>query len=108
MANSKSKKKIYKRDYSVKNCLVRRINFEGNQFVELRYMVADNVGLVLRGIYNDKDEFILDYYYPTYLGESISSNNEVDVIKQSDKECYHVMVDELRLGVNLIFHLQNK
>ncbi|SFO51038.1 protein of unknown function [Pseudobutyrivibrio sp. JW11] len=83
------------------------IDFEGNQFVELRYMVADNVGLVLRGIYNDKDEFILDYYYPTYLGESISSNNEVDVIKQSDKECYHVMVDELRLGVNLIFHLQN-
>jgi hypothetical protein len=83
------------------------IDFEGNQFVELRYMVADNVGLVLRGIYNDNDEFILDYYYPTYLGESISSNNEVDVIKQSDKECYHVMVDEVRLGVNLIFHLQN-
>lgn len=83
------------------------IDFEGNQFVELRYMVADNVGLVLRGIYNDNDEFILDYYYPTYLGESISSNNEVDVIKQTDKECYHVMVDEVRLGVNLIFHLQN-
>ena len=83
------------------------IDFEGNQFVELRYMVADNVGLVLRGIYNDNDEFILDYYYPTYLGESVSSNNEVDVIKQSDKECYHVMVDEVRLGVNLIFHLQN-
>jgi len=83
------------------------IDLEGNQFVELRYMVADNVGLVLRGIYNDNDEFILDYYYPTYLGESISSNNEVDVIKQSDKECYHVMVDEVRLGVNLIFHLQN-
>ena len=42
------------------------IDFEGNQFVELRYMVADNVGLVLRGIYNENDEFILDYYYPTY------------------------------------------
>ena len=83
------------------------IDFEGNQFVELRYMVADNVGLVLRGVYNDADEFILDYYYPTYLGESISINNDVDVIKQSDKESYHVMVDELRLGVNLIFHLQN-
>ena len=40
------------------------IDFEGNQFVELRYMVADNVGLVLRGIYNEDDEFILDYYYP--------------------------------------------
>ena len=36
------------------------IDFEGNQFVEIRYMVTDNVGLVLRGIYNDDDEFILD------------------------------------------------
>ncbi len=83
------------------------IDFEGNQFVELRYMVADNVGLVLRGIYNDNDEFILDYYYPTYFGETISVTNEVDVIKQSDKENYQVMVDEIRLGVNLIFQLQN-
>ena len=83
------------------------IDFEGNQFVELRYMVADNVGIVLRGLYNDNDEFILDYYYPTYFGESISITNDVDIIKQSDKENYQVMVDEIRLGVNLIFQLQN-
>ncbi len=83
------------------------IDFEGNQFVELRCMVADNVGIVLRGIYNDNDEFVLDYYYPTYLGESISIKNDVEVIKQSDRDNYQVMVDEIRLGVNLIFQLQN-
>ena len=83
------------------------IDLEGNQFVELRYMVADNVGLVLRGTYNDNDAFELDYYYPTYFAESISINNDVEVIKQSDKENYQVMVDEVRLGVNLIFQLQN-
>ena len=83
------------------------IDFEGNQFVELRYMVADNVGLVLRGVYDENDEFILDYYYPTLIGDTVSINNEVDVIKQSDRENYFVMVDEIRLGVNLIFHLQN-
>ncbi|MBR1623884.1 MAG: DUF3881 family protein [Pseudobutyrivibrio sp.] len=83
------------------------IDFEGNQFVELRYMVADNVGLVLRGIYNDDDEFILDYYYPTFFGDTVSINNDVDVIKQSDRDNYQVMVDEIRLGVNLIFQLQN-
>ncbi len=83
------------------------IDFEGNQFVELRYMVADNVGIVLRGIYNDDDEFILDYYYPSFYGESISIKNDVDVIKQSDRDNYYVMCDEIRLGVNLIFQLQN-
>lgn len=83
------------------------IDLEGNQFVELRYMVADNVGLVLRGIYNENDEFILDYYYPTYFGGSVSINNDVEVIKQTDKDNYYVMCDEIRLGVNLIFQLQN-
>ena len=83
------------------------IDFEGNQFVELRYMVTDNVGLVLRGIYNDDDEFILDYYYPTFFGETVSLVNDVEIIKQSDKDNYQVMVDEIRLGVNLIFQLQN-
>lgn len=83
------------------------IDFEGNQFVELRYMVADNVGIVLRGSYNENDEFKLDYYYPTFIGDSISIKNDVEVIKQSDKDNYQVMVDEIRLGVNLIFQLQN-
>lgn len=83
------------------------IDFEENQFVELRYMVTDNVGLVLRGIYNDDDEFVLDYYYPTFFGDTVSLVNDVDIIKQSDKDNYQVMVDEIRLGVNLIFQLQN-
>lgn len=83
------------------------IDFEGNQFVELRYMVADNVGIVLRGSYDDNDEFKLDYYYPTFIGDTISIKNDVEVIKQSDKDNYQVMVDEIRLGVNLIFQLQN-
>ena len=83
------------------------IDFEGNQFVEIRYMVTDNVGLILRGIYNDDDEFILDYYYPTFFGETVSLVNDVEIIKQSDKDNYQVMVDEIRLGVNLIFQLQN-
>ena len=83
------------------------IDFEGNQFVEIRCMVADNVGIVLRGLYNEDDEFVLDYYYPTYYTETISMNNEVDVIKQTDRDNYYVMCDEIRLGVNLIFQLQN-
>lgn len=83
------------------------IDFEGNQFVEIRYMVTDNVGLVLRGIYNEDDEFILDYYYPTFFGETVSLVNDVEIIKQSDKDNYQVIVDEIRLGVNLIFQLQN-
>ncbi len=83
------------------------IDIDGTQFVELRYMVADNVGLVLRGQYNEDDEFMLDYYYPSYFGSVDSSNGDIEIIKQTDKDNYYVMCDEVRLGVNLIFQLQN-
>lgn len=83
------------------------LDFDGNQFVELRYMVADNVGLVLRGVYDENDEFKLDYYYPTFYSDSISTTGDVEIIKQTDKDNYYVMCDEYKLGVNLIFQLQN-
>ena len=83
------------------------LNSDGSQFAELRYMVADNIGLVLRGNFDEKDQFNLDYYYPTCFGENISSNGDVEVIKQTDKENYYVICDEIKLGVSLIFQLQN-
>lgn len=83
------------------------IDIDGTQFVELRYMVADNVGLVLRGQYNEDDEFMLEYYYPSYFGTVDSTNGDIEVIKQSDKDNYYIVCDEVRLGVNLIFQLQN-
>ncbi len=83
------------------------INVDGSQFAELRYMVADNIGLVLRGSYNENDEFIMEYYYPTYYGSAVSTDANVEIIQQSDKENFQAMCDEIRVGVNLIFQLQN-
>ena len=83
------------------------IDFEGNQFVELRYMIADGIGIVLRGVYNQDDEFVMDYYYPTFYGENISSEGDIEIIKQTDKESYYAVCDETKLGVSLIFYLQN-
>lgn len=83
------------------------IDNEGNQFVELKYMVSEELGLCLRGTMDNEDEFVLDYYFPIFIGSSDSSHGEVEIIKQSDKESYQVMCDEIKLGVNLIFHLQN-
>lgn len=83
------------------------IDIEGNMFAELRYMVCDNVGLVVRGIFDENDVFIPDYYYPTFFGDTLSSECDVEIVKQTDKENYYVIGDELRLGVSMIFQLQN-
>lgn len=83
------------------------IDTEGNQFVELRFMVTDKMGIIVRGTYDNDDQFNMDYYFPVFYGEQDSSYADIDIIKQSDKNSYHVMVEEMRLGVSLIFQLQN-
>lgn len=39
---------------------------EGNEFAELSCDVAPNMGITVRGIYNDDDSFDIDYYYPYF------------------------------------------
>ena len=61
----------------------------------------------MRGTYDDEDNFHMDYYFPYCIGSDFSTNAEVEIIKQSDRECYQGLCDDLRLGVNLVFFLQN-
>ena len=49
----------------------------------------------------------VDYYFPYCKGGNFSTDAELEIIKQSDKESYQGFCDEMRLGVNLIFYLQN-
>lgn len=80
---------------------------EGNEYVELTLQVCKDVGIAIRGVYDMDDSFKIDYYYPYCCGEAFSSNADLEIIKQSDKESYQVLCDEMRLGVNMIFFLQN-
>lgn len=83
------------------------ISDDNTMFVEHRLKICEDVYFVIRGSYNEEDEFIVDYYFPTLYGNSESSYGKVEIIKQTDKESYQCMCDEIRLGVNLIFTLQN-
>ena len=46
------------------------IDTDGNQFVELRFMVTDKMGIVIRGTYDDDDQFNMDYYFPAGNGQT--------------------------------------
>lgn len=83
------------------------IDSEGNEYVEIRYEIAKNIGLSMRGNYDEDDTFHMDYYFPYCVGQELSTDAEVEVIKQSDRESYQGLCDDVRLGVNLIFYLQN-
>ena len=80
---------------------------EGNEFAEISKSYGDNIGLMVRGCYDEEDVFHMEYYYPYVPAMDLSTQEQVDVEKHAEKESYAGVCDEMRLGVTLIFYLQN-
>lgn len=79
---------------------------QGNVFAELSKGYGESIGIAVRGEYIE-DEFQMDYYYPYFIGSGITTEEKVEVERHFDREAYAGICDELRLGVTLIFYLQN-
>ena len=80
---------------------------EGNEFIELTKEFGDFFGLSLRGTFDEFDKFHMEYYYPYFYGTTISTYEKADIEKHAEKESYAGICDEVRVGVSLIFYLQN-
>lgn len=83
------------------------IDSEGNEFVEITKEFGDFFGITLRGSYRENEIFEVEYYYPYFFGKNISTMEQIEVEKHAEKESYAGICDEVRLGVTLIFYLQN-
>ena len=80
---------------------------EQNEFVELTKMYGKKIGITLCGFYDELDVFHIDYYFPFAISDEISTIERIDIEKHADKESFAGICDEIRLGVTLIFFLQN-
>jgi hypothetical protein len=80
---------------------------EGNEFVEISKEFGTHIGITLRGTYKTDETFEMEYYYPYFVGETLSSEEMIDVQKHAEKESYAGVCDEVKLGVAMIFYLQN-
>ena len=79
----------------------------GNTFIECKKAFGDGIGISVCGDYIDNTEFHMQYYYPYLLGTSDSTWEPVEIERHSDKESYAGVCDDARLGVTLIFYVQN-
>ncbi len=75
---------------------------------EFRKEYADSIGVTVCGNYSEELEFEYDYYFPYIIGKSISSTEDVSIERHIEKESYAGMCDDLKVGVSLIFYLQNR
>ena len=78
----------------------------GRTFLELTKSVGPDVGLCLCGEL-DEDGFHRLYYFPYYLATHVSSQEELSIDTRTSGNGYMGMLDEGRIGVSLIFYVQN-
>lgn len=85
------------------------VTSERKNYVEAELVkdFSDRLGVAVRGEYDEKGFFHLEHYYPYFKGKITSIREEVAINKRVDTDAYTGMCDDLRIGVSLIFYLQN-
>ena len=68
---------------------------------------AQDIGIAVCGEFDADEKFTYDYFYPYLRGTGISSCEDVSVERHADKESYAGVCDDIKVGVSLIFYLQN-
>ena len=70
---------------------------------------AENMGIAVCGEFDEEndDKFVYDYYYPYLRGSGITTTEDVSVERHASKDSYAGVCDDVKVGVSLIFYLQN-
>lgn len=83
------------------------VDSQKNEFVEYSKNFGESIGVCVCGSYAENGEFEMDYYYPYFIGTGITSQEQVGIERHADKEAYAAVCDDIKVGVTLIFYLQN-
>lgn len=76
-------------------------------FVEFAKLYGSECGIKVCGQFDEHDLFHVEYSFPFFRGASITTQESVTVERHADKESFAGACDDLRIGVTLIFYLQN-
>lgn len=83
-------------------------NGEDTMLAEYCKDFSPNFGIAVCGELNDdSNKFTYDYYYPYLRSDRISSYEDISIERHTSKESYAGICDDIRVGVSLIFYLQN-
>lgn len=80
---------------------------EDRSIVEVLLEVSEDTGVVVRGETDARGNFHVAHYFPIHRGSTITTEETVTVNKRVDTDAYTGMCDDYRIGVSLIFYIQN-
>ena len=95
---------LLERQPSITKCV--QVDEESN-VCEMRAEVASGLGISIVGELNEEGNFEREYYFPYLESNVVGSTEECSVQRHTEKETYSGMVDENRVGITLIFYIQN-
>lgn len=78
----------------------------GNAFVEYSKSFGPDFGITLCGEM-DKNGFHQEYYFPYFRGTGVTSREDLIIEKHGSRESYAGVMEDSRVGISLIFYVQN-
>lgn len=78
-----------------------------SNYTEFAMEFGSQIGIALRGEYDEKGFFYMEHYFPYCESRLITSSEDIIVNKRVDTNAFTGMCDDLRLGISIIFYLQN-
>lgn len=76
-------------------------------FCEFRKEYGEGIGICQLGLLDSEENFEKEYYFPYFKGQGITSYSDIIVERRIEKEIYVGICEDVKVGVSLIFHLQN-
>lgn len=76
-------------------------------YCEIQKEYGQEIGITLCGELNNQEEFELEYYFPYFQGSGTTLSADIMVERRIEKEVYVGICEDSRVGITLIFHLQN-
>lgn len=68
---------------------------------------AEDIGIAVCGEFDEDDTYSFDYYLPYLRSDLVSTAEDISIERHAAKESYAGICDDLKVGVSLIFYLQN-
>lgn len=99
------KENIEKKEYY--NHIDFAIDEDDRVFAELYLDFVHGAGICVRGEFDEDNRFLYEYYFPYLTGVNVSSTEDISIERQAEKESYAGVCDDIKVGVSLIFYLQN-
>lgn len=79
----------------------------GEDFCELQKEYGQCMGITVCGEMDEKENFDPAYYFPYYEGSGITTYAEIAIERKIEKEQYVGMCEDSKIGISLIFTIQN-